>query len=78
MSVLKTEKRIKKLIEFLKNEFKHGIQMFNSPSLSGDEREIIYNQDGIVVLHSYYYEYIEIYGISTKEFKKVMKKSGGY
>lgn len=27
MSVLKTEKRIKKLIKFLKNEFKHGIQI---------------------------------------------------
>ncbi len=35
--------------------------MFNSPSISGGEREIIYNQDGIVVLHSYYYEYRNIW-----------------
>lgn len=74
MSVL----RIENLIEFLKNQFKDGIQMFNTPSLMGDFRLPIYKEDGIEVLFAPHYDYIEIYGISDEEFEQVMKEADGY
>lgn len=70
--------RIKKLIEFLKKQFPHGIQMFNTPSIMDDYRETIYDEDSIEVLFAPGYEYIEIYGISDEEFERVMKETGGY
>lgn len=72
------EPRIKRLIRFIKSKFEDGIQMFNTPSLTGDERGKIYDKDGITVLWSWYYEYIEIYGISDVEFATVMKETNGY
>lgn len=72
------EPRIKRLISYIKSRFKDGIQMFNTPSLTGDERGKIYGKDGITVLWSWYYEYIEIYGISDVEFATVMKETNGY
>jgi len=70
MSVL----RIEKLIKFLKMHFENGIQMFNTPSIMPDFRVPIYD----LVWFAFEYEYIEIYGISDKEFKRVMKEAGGY
>jgi len=72
------EPRIKRLISYIKSRFKDGIQMFDTPSLSGDERGKIYDKDGITVLWSWYYEYIEIYGISDEEFAMVMTETNGY
>jgi hypothetical protein len=74
MSVL----RIEKLIKFLKMHFENGIQMFNTPSIMPDFRVPIYDKDDILVWFAPEYEYIEIYGISDKEFKRVMKEAGGY
>lgn len=74
MSVL----RIEKLIKFLKANFKDGIQMFNTPSLTHGFRLPIYDKDKIIVLWSPYYEYIEMYGISDEEFERVMKETKGY
>ena len=74
MSVL----RIENLIKFLKQRFKDGIQMFNTPSLAGDYRAPIYGKNGITVLWAPHYEYIEIYGISDEEFERVMKEAKGY
>ena len=70
--------RIENLIKFLKANFEDGIQMFNTPSLTHSFRLPIYIKDEITVLWSPYYEYIEIYGISDKEFKRVMKEAGSY
>ena len=74
MSVL----RIEKLIKFLKERFKDGIQMFDTPSMVDDFRVPIYNKDEITVLWATHYEYIEIYGISDEEFERVMKEAKGY
>lgn len=72
------EPRIERLISFIKSKFEDGIQMFNTPSLVNDERGKIYDKEGIIVLWSWYYEYIEIYGISDVEFATVMKETNGY
>ena len=74
MSVL----RIENLIKFLKERFKDGIQMFDTPSMVDDFRVPIYNKDEIIVLWAPHYEYIEIYGISDEEFERVMKEAKGY
>ena len=74
MSVL----RIEKLIKFLKERFEDGIQMFDTPSLVNDFRLPIYSEDEITVLWAPGYEYIEIYGISSEEFDRVMKEAKGY
>lgn len=74
MSVL----RIENLIKFLKNQFKDGIQMFNTPSLTHSFRLPIYIKDEIAVLWPPYYEYIEIYGISNEEFERIMRDAKGY
>ena len=74
MSVL----RIEKLIKFLKERFEDGIQMFDTPSLVNDFRFPIYSEDKITVLWAPYYEYIEIYGISSEEFDRVVREAKGY
>lgn len=70
--------RIEKLIKFLKERFEDGIQMFDTPSLVNDFRLPIYSEDEITVLWAPGYEYIEIYGISSEEFDRVMKEAKGY
>ena len=74
MSVL----RIENLIKFLKERFEDGIQMFDTPSMVDDFRVPIYNKDEITVLFSPYYDYIEIFGISSEEFERVKKETKGY
>ena len=74
MSVL----RIENMIKFLKERFEDGIQMFDTPSILDDFRVPIYNKDEITVLWAPYYEYIEIFGISSEEFERVMKEAKGY
>lgn len=73
MSIL----RIEKLINFLKDKFKDGIQMFDTQSLVNDYRIEIYYEDGISVLYAPDYEYIEIFGVSKEEFKKIVKEAKG-
>ena len=70
--------RIEKLIKFLKERFENGIQMFDTPSLVNDFRLPIYSEDEITVLWAPGYEYIEIYGISSEEFDRVVRETKGY
>ena len=74
MSIL----RIEKLIKFLKERFESGIQMFDTPSLVNDYRIPIYIEDDITVLYAPHWDYIEIYGISSKEFDRVVREAKGY
>lgn len=70
--------RIEKLIKFLKERFESGIQMFDTPSLVNDYRIPIYIEDDITVLYAPSWNYIEIYGISSEEFDRVMREAKGY
>ena len=51
--------------------------MFDTPSLVNDYRIAIYCEDEITVLYAPYYEYIEIFGVSKEEFKKIVKYAKG-
>ena len=62
---------MEELIEFLKNRFPNGIQMFDTRNLVEDSMETIYDEDGIVVDYCYYWEYIEVFGLTDKEFERL-------
>ena len=68
---------MEKLIEFLKKEFPEGIQMFNTKNWVGDPMYNIYKKDGLVVEYCSRYEYIEVFGLSIKEFDKVNAEING-
>lgn len=65
---------MEELIEFLKEEFPNGIQMFDTRNIAGDYMETIYEKDGITVDYAPFYEYIEIFGLSKEEFEMVGKE----
>lgn len=68
--------RIEKLINFLKNSFKDGIQMFDTPSLANDYRIAIYCEDEITVLYQCDNQMsLSDYGVSEKE-TPILKTTG--
>lgn len=67
------ENRLNKLKKFLKENFKKGIQAFDTRNIVGDNMGTIYDEDGITVDYCYYYEYIEIFGLTDKEYKELEK-----
>lgn len=67
---------MEELIEFLKENFPNGIQMFDTKNIIGDYMETIYGKDGITVDYAPFYGYIEIFGLSKKEFEIVEKECG--
>lgn len=68
------ENRLNKLKKFLKEKFKKRIQAFDTRNTEGDSMETIYNEDGITVDYCYYYEYIEIFGLTDEEYKELEKE----
>ena len=68
---------MEKLIEFLKKEFPEGIEMFNTKNWVGDPMYTIYKKDGIVVEYCSRYEYIEVFGLSIKEFDRLNVEING-
>lgn len=70
--------RFYKLLTFLRNSNLLGMQVFNCESLVGDARECVYSEDGIEVLVSYYWDYVEVLGISDEEFKAISTREGSF
>jgi len=60
--------RLNKLRNFLIEKGFKGTQTFDSRSLVGDPTTTIYEADGITVDYCYYYEYLEIFGLSNEEY----------
>lgn len=63
-------KRVEKLKEFLTKEYP-DTQAFNTANIAGDETKTVYEQDGITVLYATFWDYVEIFGLSTEEFESV-------
>lgn len=68
--------RFHKLLVFLRNSNLLGMQVFDCESLVGDARECVYSEDGIRVLVCYYWDYVEVLGISDEEFKAISTIKG--
>lgn len=58
-----------KVVEFLKEEFPHGVQTFFSPNNVEDKMVNIYDdeEDGICIYYCPSYDYIEIFGLTEDE-----------
>lgn len=69
------EDKIDKLKKFLQEEYPN-IQAFNTRNIAGDSLYTVYEEDGITVEYCYYYEYIEIFGLTDEEFKDLVDESG--
>ena len=65
--------KIEKLINFLKENFPDGIQMFNKNDIAKELMKNIYYDtiNGILVYYNYSENYIDIYGLTDEEFKQV-------
>lgn len=65
--------RIEKVIEFIKKEFGENIQIFDTRNIVGDPMETVYHEDGIMVDSCYRYCYLEVFGMTPEEKKKMHK-----
>ena len=62
---------IKKLRDFLVNGGYKGMQTFNTRNFVGDPVTTVYNSDGIIVDFCYYYDYLEIFGLTIEQYKSL-------
>lgn len=44
-----------------------GKQVFFSRNTAGDEMDLVYNHDGIVIEYCPYYDYIEVFGLTIED-----------
>lgn len=61
--------KVKKVASFILSRFPKGIQMFDCKGI--DPTETIYDDDDVRIAHSWYYEYIEVFGLSNEEYKEL-------
>lgn len=59
------------VIEFLKERFPDGIQMFSTRGWMGDASGTIYNENGITIDYCGDWNYIKIFGLTEDEFKTI-------
>lgn len=70
--------KIENLKKFLRTSDLLGKQVFNSESLVGDTREVVYSKDGVRVLVCYYWDYVEILGLSESDFNSIKTRRDCY
>ena len=69
-------RRIDEVKFFLMDIFPNRIQIFNSRNVVGDSMYNIYDKDDIKVDYCHYYEYIEVFGVTEKEYKELTETCG--
>lgn len=70
-------RRVEAVSKFLIKRFPKGIQMFDCRGI--DPVDTIYCKNGVEIMWSWYYEYIEVYGLTDEEYKElqsVLRKNG--
>jgi len=45
--------------------------LFRNPSLADDDREVLYNENGLTVLICRFWHYFEVFGLSDEEFAEL-------
>lgn len=66
-----------KVEEFLKEYFDEDelpISAFDTRNLVGDSMRTIYNENGIIIDYCYDWHYLEIFGLSKKDFADLKKE----
>lgn len=66
--------KIQDLKNFLQKNYPN-IQAFNTKNIAGDSMECVYNKNGIVVDYCYYWNYIEIFGLTEKQFENLLDEN---
>ena len=66
--------KIDKLKKFLQENYPN-IQAFNTKNIVGDYMVEVYNEDGITVDYCEYWEYIEIFGLTEKQFESLLDEN---
>lgn len=67
--------KIDKLKKFLQENYPNE-QAFNTRNLLADNMGTVYDEDGIIVDYCYDYSYIEIFGLTDKEFENLIDNKG--
>ena len=67
--------KIDKLKKFLQENYPNE-KAFNTRNWIGDNMETVYDEDGIIVDYCYVYSYIEIFGLTDKEFENLIDNTG--
>ena len=62
---------MKRLKAFLQKEVPE-IQAFNVPNIAGDQMDLIYQDGEVEVWHCEYWGYIEIFGLTDKQFESLL------
>lgn len=70
---LNSTRNTNKIIDFLKDKYPKGIQMFGTKNTADDYMYKIYSNDDVIINNCYQYNYIEISGLTTNEFDIVCK-----
>lgn len=65
--------KIKKLKIFLQKNYPN-IQAFNTRNIVGDKLTTVYKEDNITVDYCSFWDYIEIFGLTNKQFDKLLNK----
>lgn len=66
--------RLSKVKKFIQENYYDGdvIQLFDSRNLVGDYMETVYEEDGITIDYCPRYWYLEIFGLSDKEYLELI------
>lgn len=70
--------RLSKVKKFIQETYydewtgKYTIQLFDSRNLVGDVMETVYEEDGITIDYCPRYWYLEIFGLSDKEYLELI------
>ena len=65
--------RIESVIDFLKNRFPDGIQIFRTHNVVGDYLYPIYEEDDISIEYCPNYYYVEIFGLTSNEWQTLIQ-----
>lgn len=63
--------RVERLKKFITEAGFKNMQTFSSRNFALDPMSTIYEKDGITVDYCYKYEYLEIFGLSKKEYSSL-------
>lgn len=66
--------KLEKLRAFILNDFPNGVQMFNTHNIAGDYMITIYEADGVTIMYAPHYDYIEVFGLSYRDFEQLNKE----
>ena len=60
--------------KILKENDLWGKQVFFSRNIAGDQMDLVYSHDGIVIDYCPYYDYIEVFGL-TEEDQNILEEA---